>query len=80
MAKVQTAPPHEVEVIPLPIPMVVLAVLGWMTKAPLPLTLPPSAIASVVMVRAWLLAAKVEPVVTLEADKVVAAVRLAASL
>ena len=52
MAKVQTALPHEVEVMPLPIPIVVLLVFGWMTKAPLPLTLPPSAIASVVIVSA----------------------------
>ena len=51
-----------------------------MTKAPLPLTLPPRATASVVSVRAKVLAASVEPVVIAEADKVVAAVSDAASL
>ena len=78
IANVQTAPPHEVEVMPLPIPTVVLLVLGWITKAPLPLRLPPRASASVVKVRLKVLAASVEPVVMPAADKVVAAVSVAA--
>ena len=63
-----------------PKPIVVVVVFGWITNAPLPLTLPPRAIASVVNVRAKVLAASVEPVVIAEADKVVAAVSDAASL
>ena len=80
IARAHTAPPQEVELMPLPIPTVVLLVLGWITKAPLPLRLPPSASASVVKVRLKVLAASVEPVVMPEADKIVAAVRVAASL
>ena len=64
----------------LPIAMVVVAVLGWMMSAPVLERLPPSAMASVVKVIALLPAAMVEPVVILEADKVVAAPKVAASL
>lgn len=79
-ARLHAAPPHEVEVMPLPRPIVVLLVFGWITKAPLPVRLPPRASASVVRVRLKVLAASVEPVVIAEADKVVAAVSDAASL
>ena len=58
----------------------VVVVLGWMVKVELPERLPPSAMASVVKVTALLPAAIVEPVVILEADKVVAAPKVAASL
>ena len=68
-----TAPPQEVAVIELPKPMVVPAVLDWITRAALPDRVPPKLIASVVRVKALPLAAIVEPVVMLEAESVNAA-------
>ncbi|CAM3793157.1 hypothetical protein POBR111598_09970 [Polynucleobacter brandtiae] len=65
---------------PLPIPIVVVFVLGWITKVPVPVRLPPKLMASVVRIRLFDPAAKVELVVIPEADKVVAAPKVTAPL
>jgi len=80
IASAQTARPQEVEVIALPIPTVVVAVLGLITKAPVPLIAPPMLMASVVRVKLLAFAVTVEPVVMAEADKVVIAPIVRASL
>lgn len=69
-----------VPVAELPIPIVVLAVLGWITSAPLPESVPPKLMASVVSVNAKVLAFNVEPVVMLEAVSVTAAPTVVAPL
>ena len=63
-------------------PIVVLLVLGWIVRVllPLPETFPPKAIASVIMVRLFVLAAIVLPVVRLLAVNVVAPPRVTAPL
>ena len=64
----------------LPIATVVLLVLGWITKAPVPVILLPKLRASVVMVRLLLPAAIVLAVVMLGALSITLPVKLMASL